>query len=80
MIGSKVRLIQDVENYPTIYAKAGLTGTLVRIDEDGSYWVRLDEHFESLNEWDNELQIWDWSQENDNDPSLKPSAFLEVIQ
>jgi hypothetical protein len=55
-VGSRVKLTRDIENYPVIYAEAGWTGTLVRIDDD-SLWVKLDEHQAALDEWDNELQI-----------------------
>lgn len=75
-VGSRIKLTQDVENYPTIYAKSGLTGTLTRIDHE-SYWVKLDQHFDELNEWDNELQIWDWSAENEG--KFHPETFIETI-
>lgn len=61
-IGARVKLVEDVDNYPDIFAPAGLTGTLVRVDDDeGFCWVQLDKHFDELNEWDNRLQVRDWS-------------------
>jgi len=55
-VGMRVRLIDDVETSPTMVAKAGLTGTVARINED-SWWVKLDEHFPALNDWHNELAV-----------------------
>jgi hypothetical protein len=74
-IGSKVVLTQDVDSYPTVYVKAGATGTLTRIDSEGCYWVKLDQHVADLDEWDNELAIWDWSFENGNNPH--PEAYIK---
>jgi hypothetical protein len=76
-IGTKVKLIQIVDNYPTCLIEAGETGTLVRIDNEGSYWVKLDQHHAELSEWDNELQIWDWSSINDGD--YHPETYLQAI-
>lgn len=75
-IGARVKLVKDVDNYPTIYAKAGLTGILTDIDREGCYWVRLDQHFPELNEWENQLAIWDWSTELGNGPDCHPSTFI----
>jgi hypothetical protein len=60
-IGTRVRLTQDVDNYPTCLIHAGETGTLTSIDGEGAYWVRLDQHHPELSEWDNEVQTWGWS-------------------
>lgn len=57
-IGTRVRLTLDIENYPFILAKAGLTGTLVEKNNDDGFWlVKLDKYFEDLDEWDNCLQV-----------------------
>jgi hypothetical protein len=77
-IGTRVELVQDVDNYPHVYCKAGLTGTLARIDGEGSYWVRMDQYFPSLKEWDNELQIWNWSAENPG-IACHPEQILKTI-
>lgn len=70
--GRRVILVQDVDVFPTGYFHAGLTGTLQRIDEEGRFWVRLDKHFPVLDEWDNELEIDDWSWQDgvDHHPSM----------
>jgi hypothetical protein len=80
-IGTRVRLIKPVDNYPTILAEPGLTGTLAGIDTDGGYWVKLDRHFDELDEWQNQLRIWDWSTDeaNADRDDLHPETFLEAI-
>jgi hypothetical protein len=35
-----VRLIQDVDNYPTCLIRAGETGSLTRITDEGTYWIK----------------------------------------
>jgi hypothetical protein len=70
--GTRVRLRKDVENYPTIFAEAGLTGTLVCIDMEGAYWVKLDKHFPELDQWNNELQIWDWGDDEPAESYVEP--------
>ena len=57
--------------------RVGLTGTLVKVGEDGDYWVKLDQHFPNLDAWDNELQLWDWSDQDSSDEH--PSNYLEFI-
>ena len=75
-IGTRIRLVQGVDNYPEVYVKEGITGTLVRIESD-CYWIKLDKHFPELDEWNNELQIWDWSKENDG--KYHPETYIEAI-
>ena len=54
--GMRVRLVEAVENFPTILAPAGEEGTVT--DTDGEFvYVRLDRHFPELDEWDNVLQV-----------------------
>lgn len=76
-IGSKVRLTRPVENYPIGIFDIGLTGTLMNIDREGSYWVKLDTHFPELDEWENELQLWDYSVQDG--ASESPLAYLEKV-
>jgi hypothetical protein len=54
--GTRVKLIQNVENYPHILAEPGLCGVLARVEDAGAM-VKLDRHFPNLREWDNHLQI-----------------------
>ena len=75
--GSRVRLKREVENFPIGTFQVGLTGTLVKIGEGGDYWVKLDQHFPDLDAWDNQLQLWDWSDQDSLDEH--PSNYLEVV-
>jgi hypothetical protein len=75
--GSRVRLKRNVESFPSGIFPAGLTGTLVKIGTDGDYWVRLDQHFPNLEAWNNELQLWHWSDQESSDEH--PSTYLEVL-
>lgn len=75
-IGARVKTTQVVDNYPVIYLEPGATGTLAHIDSEGAYWVTLDEVHEELAEWDNQIQIWDWSEQGEQ---YHPTASLEVL-
>jgi len=76
-VGTRVRTTADVENYPVIFMPAGATGRVTHIDEE-YVCVDMDKHFEELNEWQNELQIY--KPENGSFPveaicTLKPCRF-----
>jgi hypothetical protein len=73
-IGTKIKLVQDVDNSPTCLIGAGETGTLVNIDHEGSYWVKLDKYHPELAEWDNAIQISDWSDINDG--QYHPETYI----
>jgi len=74
---TRVQLVKAVDNFPTGFFDIGLTGTLREIDEEGSYWVTLDKHFPELDEWQNAIQIWDWSAQDG--PDCHPETYLEAI-
>lgn len=78
--GDRVRLVKDVDNYPTALIRACEIGTLTRIDEEGAYWIKLDMHHAALDEWENQLQLWDWSAVDHGDelPSFEdhPASYL----
>jgi hypothetical protein len=76
-IGMRLRLFQDADNYPTCLIRAGETGTLMRITDEGTYWIRLDTHHPELAEWNNELEIWDWSVVEGAE--CHPTASLEEV-
>jgi hypothetical protein len=78
LIGDRVRLIMPVDNSPDFYCEAGEEGTFTNIDDDNSYWIRLDKHHPDLDPWHNELLIWDWSAEDEN--NAHPKDYLEVIE
>jgi hypothetical protein len=75
-VGTRVVLVSDVEVYPLGIFRAGLTGTLTRVEPD-CYWVKLDQHQPTLDDWDNELQIWDYSPENDG--LYHPETYIKPI-
>jgi hypothetical protein len=78
-IGTRVRIVKDVDVFPTIFLKAGETGTLAEIGSEGQYYVKLDLPHSELNEWDNCIELWDWSKDNGNDPELTPESYLQAI-
>jgi hypothetical protein len=49
-IRTRVRLVKDVDNYPTCLIRAGETGTLMRITDEGTYWIKLDKHHPELDD------------------------------
>lgn len=73
-MGDRVRLRRDVERYPHFIARAGMTGTVVIADHD-TIAVRMDEHLDGCEEWDNEV-IWsddmDLLQDVDGDCEVLP--------
>jgi hypothetical protein len=80
-IGTRVKIVQDIDVYPTAYISAGETGTIALI-EDNAWYVTLDVHHPELNEWNNEIEIWDWSNTlpNEPHPEWHPSAYVEPIE
>jgi hypothetical protein len=61
-VGDRVRLACDVAPYPLGFFPKGARGTVVQITADAHPTqpvasVRMDDHFECLDEWDNELQV-----------------------
>lgn len=75
--GTRVRVVKPIDNYPVVLVPVGDEGTLTRIDEEGCWWVKLDNHYPNLDEWDNEVAIWDWSEQDG--PRGHPSTHLEAI-
>jgi len=55
-VGARVRLAEDIDNYPTILVVAGETGTIARVDDE-SVWVKMDVHLPALDDWKNELEV-----------------------
>lgn len=61
--GARVRLTADVAPYPLGSFPKGTTGTVVEINPDAPVgnpvgFIKLDQHFDCLNEWDNVLQVF----------------------
>jgi len=63
-IGLPVRLTRHIEIYPIGIFHPGLRGTVTSVDAVAPFhgvvaMVKLDEHFEGLDDWNNELQVWE---------------------
>lgn len=84
-VGQRVRLVNTVHDDPPSPGKvidaipAGATGTVVALfsnpkaeDGDPLAFVKFDQHFETLNDWDNVLHVWP------DDGEVTPSDF-EII-
>lgn len=74
-VGDRVRLITDVAPYPLGLFPAGTTGTVEEIDPTAGEgnpiaYVRLDQHFEDLDDWENVLQVV-----REGDGEVTPAAF-----
>jgi hypothetical protein len=54
-VDARVRLRHDVDRYPHFLARAGATGTVTT--DDDVFTVRMDEHIDGAEEWDNEI-VW----------------------
>ena len=58
--GDKVRLTVDVERYPHFIARKGMTGIVLDThtsDYPSAIAVKLDQHLDGCEEWDNTL-LW----------------------
>jgi len=63
-VGKKVRSIDAIYRSPAfVLMETGLTGVITEI-EHAHIYVKLDKHFEELNEWDNDVAC-PYTQEND---------------
>lgn len=76
-VGTQVKVVRPIDNWPDCYIEPGETGTLTEIDKY-YWWVKLDADHPELEEWDNKVQIWDWSDEEH--PEWHPSGYLEPIK
>lgn len=76
-IGQRVELSKDVEHYQIGIFRAGEKG-MVKAVHDYMIEVLLDCHHESLDEWENILQIHDGSELNGDEE--KPEAYLRVVE
>jgi hypothetical protein len=70
-VGSRVRLVHDVERYPHFIARAGSVGTVVDIGDPQIFAVRLDEFLPGAEGWGNEVH---WQNYADD-----PSEDLEEV-
>jgi len=82
-IGTRVVLVKDVENYPVIYAKAGLTGKVASInnmDDFNARWmIKLDLYHPELKDWNNELEITNEHLGDDDRIAYHPRNMVEAL-
>jgi hypothetical protein len=64
-IGTRVVFPEGASAYPDFHFTDRLTGSVVR-QEDDSTWVKIDQYKPELDEWENEIQVWRWER-NEND-------------
>jgi hypothetical protein len=72
--GTRVRLVGPVERFPHFVADEGLTGVVVRNNND-SFSVRMDQPIDGAEEWDNCIE-WTAPYEEAHDPR----EDLEVVK
>ena len=58
-VGDRVKLMRDVERFPSFIAKAGMTGTVCMVDANGDIAARMDETIAGCEEWNNEIHWWE---------------------
>lgn len=63
-VGTRVRLIQAIDHFPTVCVNAGETGTVDHYTDETLMMVKMDRHFPALDEWNNCLEITDWDRVN----------------
>jgi hypothetical protein len=56
-VGDVVRLVREVDLFPTIIAPTGATGVVSLVCDEDSFMVRMDDHFPQLDHWDNRLAV-----------------------
>jgi hypothetical protein len=59
-VGQRVRSTGVIDIYPLNVWPVGTTGTVVEVGTCAplAMHVKLDDHFDVLDEWSNELQVW----------------------
>jgi hypothetical protein len=61
-VGDRVAFPTGAESYPDFFIKERIEGTVSETDDE-CVWVKCDKHYADLDEWDNQIQIWLWSEE-----------------
>ena len=68
-IGTRVRLLHDVDRYPHFLVPARSLGTVVHVpgsDPSGTFCVRMDDYVPGAEDWENEIV---WSVGDGDDPA-----------
>jgi hypothetical protein len=72
--GERFRLAGPVDRFPHFLAPSGTSGTVTYAEEHNIICLRMDEHLDGAEEWDNEIV---WSADEDQDATTgKPSAAV----
>lgn len=71
-VGTKVRLMHEVDRYPHFIAAKGMVGVVSHADEH-TVCVRMDEHLPGAEEWDNEV-VWSVGDGDD------PARDVEIVE
>jgi hypothetical protein len=61
-VGDRVAFPKGAEAYPDFNFHQRIEGTVSEVDHE-CVWVRCDEHLAELDDWDNQIQIWMWSED-----------------
>lgn len=70
-VGTRVRLLQDVDRYPHFIAPKGATGEVIEVDRLGNTIVQMHDYLKGADDWDN--CIWFGNGLGD------PAEDLEII-
>lgn len=62
-IGAAVRLPMGADAYPDFHILEPMNGVVSAIEPD-CMWVRIDRHHAELDDWDNQVQVWFWTQDD----------------
>jgi hypothetical protein len=77
-VGSRIRLIRDVERFSDFLVKAGAFGVCTQANEGGRIAVRMDELIQGAKEWDNEIW-WESDARVDFDDDAEVLPFVRLV-
>jgi hypothetical protein len=78
-VGSRIRLIRDVERFSDFLVKAGAFGVCTQANEGGRIAVRMDELIQGAKEWDNEIW-WESDARVDFDDDAEVLPFVRLVR
>jgi len=62
-LGARVSFPKGAIAYPDFAITDPMTGTVTDKQDDAT-WIKIDQHHADLDEWGNLIQVWYWSDEN----------------
>lgn len=78
-VGSRIRLIRDVERFSDFIVKAGSYGVCTHANERGLIKARMDEKIEGAKEWDNAIQ-WEGDILSDFDADAEVLPYVRLVR